>query len=68
VFWLMHGVRVAIPQTDPLAGFATIRKRLIKIGVRVIGHLARIRVQPPTGCPEGALFRAVALDIMPSTP
>jgi len=69
-FWLMHAVRAAIPQTDPLATaeFATIRERLIKIGARVIEHLARIRIQLPTSCPEGALFRAVALGIMPSAP
>jgi hypothetical protein len=44
-FWLMHGVRAAIPQTDPLAKaeFATIRQRLIKIGARVIEHVARMR-------------------------
>ena len=69
-FWLMHAVRAAIPRTNPLAGceFATIRERLIKIGARVIEHLARIRVQLPTSCPEGALFRAVALRLMPSGP
>jgi hypothetical protein len=69
-FWLMHGVRAAIPQTNPLATaeFATIRDRLIKIGARVIEHLARIRIQLPTSCPQGALFRTVALGIMPSAP
>jgi hypothetical protein len=69
-FWLMHGVRAAIPKTSPLARceFATIRERLIKIGARVIEHIARIRVQLPTSCPEGALFRAVALRLMPSGP
>jgi Transposase DDE domain group 1 len=69
-FWLMHGVRAAIPQTDPLAKaeFATIRERLIKIGARVIEHIARIRIQLPTSCPKGALFRTVALGIMPSAP
>ncbi len=69
-FWLMHGVRAAIPQTDPLAiaEFATLRERLIKIGARVIEHLARIRIQLPTSCPEGALFRTVALRLMPSGP
>jgi hypothetical protein len=69
-FWLMRGVRAAIPQTDPLASaeFATIRDRLIKIGARVIEHIARIRVQLPTSCPERALFRAVALGLMPSGP
>src|ERR1700674_2630276 len=36
-FWLMHGVRAAIPRTSPLASaeFATIRERLIKIPARV---------------------------------
>jgi DDE family transposase len=69
-FWLMHGVRAAIPRTNPLASceFATIRERLIKIGARVIEHIARIRVQLPTSCPQGALFRAVALGLMPSGP
>jgi hypothetical protein len=56
-FWLMHGVRAAIPQTNPLAKceFATIRERLIKIAARVIEHVARIRVQLPTTCPDAAL-------------
>jgi hypothetical protein len=69
-FWLMHGVRAAIPKTNPLARceFATIRERLIKIGARVIEHIARIRVQLPTSCQERALFRAVALRLMPSGP
>jgi hypothetical protein len=69
-FWLMHGVRAAIPQTSPLATaeFATIRERLIKIGARVIEHIARIRIQLPTSCPERALFRAVALGLLPSGP
>jgi Transposase DDE domain group 1 len=69
-FWLMHAVRAAIPHTSPLATaeFATLRERLIKIGARVIEHIARIRVQLPTSCPERALFRAVALGLMPSGP
>jgi hypothetical protein len=69
-FWLTHAVRAAIPQTDPLAKaeFTTIRERPIKIGARVIEHIARIRIQLPTSCPEGALFRAVAFGLMPSAP
>ena len=69
-FWLMHGVRAAIPPTSPLATaeFTTIRERLIKIGARVIEHIARIRIHLPTSCPERVLFRAVALGIMPSAP
>jgi len=54
---LMHGVRAAIPQTDPLAKaeFATIRERLIKIGRALIEHLARIRIQLPTSCRRRAV-------------
>jgi hypothetical protein len=64
----LHGVRAAIPKTSPLASceFTTIRERLIKIGAGVIEHIARIRVQLPTICPEAALFRTVALGLMPS--
>jgi hypothetical protein len=67
-FWPMHCVRSAIPQTNPLdrCEFAALRERLIKIGARAIEHTARIRVQLPTSCPARALFRAVALGLMPS--
>ena len=69
-FWLMHGVRAAIPHTSPLAKaeFATIRERLIKIGARVIEHTARIRIHLPSSCPERALFRTVALTLMQCGP
>jgi hypothetical protein len=69
-YWLTLAVRDAIPQTDPLAKaeFATIRERLFKMGARVIEHAARIRIQLPTSSPEGALFRTLALGIMPSAP
>jgi hypothetical protein len=69
-FWLMHAVRSAIPQTSPLAKaeFATIRDRLIKIGARVIEHVARIRIRLPTSYPESGLFREIALGLMPAGP
>jgi hypothetical protein len=69
-FWLMHTVRSAIPETNGLAKaeFATIRERLIKVGARVIEHIARIRIHLPTSCPERALFRQVALGLMPAVP
>jgi hypothetical protein len=41
---------------------------VIKIGARVIEHIARIRVQLPTSCRERVVFRAVALGLMPSGP
>src|SRR6202158_1281565 len=69
-YWLMNRVRAPIPPAHPLARaeFATIRERLIKIAARVIEHVARIRIQLPTSCPEGALFRTVALGLMRSGP
>jgi hypothetical protein len=69
-FWLMHAVRSAIPEASPLATaeFATIRERLIKIGARVIEHVARIRIHLPTSCPESQLFRHIALNLMPAVP
>jgi hypothetical protein len=67
--WLMLAARDAIPQTEPLAKaeFATIREHLIKISARTTEHFARIRVELPTSCPQGALFRAVAFRLAPST-
>jgi len=69
-FWLMAAVRSAIPKSNPLAKaeFATIRERLIKIGARVIEHIARIRIHLPTSCAERSLFRQVALGLMPAVP
>jgi hypothetical protein len=69
-FWLMHAVRCAVPELHPLAKaeFVSIRERLLKIGARVIEHVARIRVHLPTSCPEHALFRVVALNLMPAVP
>jgi hypothetical protein len=69
-YWLMHLVRSGIPADSPLANaeFSTIRERLIKIGARVIEHVARIRIHLPTSCPEQALFREIALGLMPAVP
>jgi hypothetical protein len=48
-FWLVHGVRAAIPQASPLASaeFTTIRERLIKIGAR-----AEVRNEPRASAPS----------------
>ena len=69
-FWLMHGVRAAIPRVNPLASaeFATIRERLIKIGARVIERLPTHPRPAAHELPAGALFRAVALRLLPSGP
>ena len=69
-YWLMHAVRAAVPKANPLAKaeFATIRERLLKVGARVIEHVTRIRIHLPTSCPERALFREIALALMPAGP
>jgi hypothetical protein len=69
-YWLMLTLRDAIPQAAPLAGaeFITIRARLIKIAARVIEHTARIRVHLPTGCPEQAWFRCIAVRLAQAVP
>ena len=62
------GTVASTPGADPLAKaeFNILRERLIKIGARVIERLARIRIQLPTSCPEGELFRTIALGLAPS--
>jgi hypothetical protein len=68
-FWLLHGVRVAIPRTSiASAEFATILERLIKIGARVIARIARIRVPLPSSCHQAAVFRTMAVGLMGSGP
>jgi Transposase DDE domain group 1 len=66
----MQAVRAAIAEAHPLAKaeFTTNRERLIKIGARVIEHIARIRVHLPTSCPGWALFGTVAFGLMPAGP
>jgi hypothetical protein len=44
-----------------------LRGRLMKIGARVIEHIARIRIHLPTSCSEGELFRTIALRLAPSS-
>jgi hypothetical protein len=48
----MHGLHGAIPQASALVK-AEFRQRLIKIGARVIEHIARIRIHLPTDFRNG---------------
>ncbi len=61
-YWLMLGIRDAIPAASPLARaeFATLRLRLLKIGARVVERVARIRIHFASACPDAALFRLLA--------
>ncbi len=61
-YWLILGIRDAIPAASPLAKaeFATLRIRLLKIGARVVEKAARIRIHFASACPDAALFRLLA--------
>ena len=69
-YWLMLTVRDAIPKAHVLATaeFATIRLRLLKLGVRVIETASRIRLAFAAACPHAALFRQLATTIIPAAP
>jgi hypothetical protein len=61
-YWLMLGLRDAIPAASPLAKaeFTTLRLRLLKVGARVVEKAARIRIHFASACPDAALFRMLA--------
>jgi hypothetical protein len=61
-YWLMLGIRDAIPAASPLARaeFVTLRLRLLKLGARVVEKAARIRIHFASACPDAALFRLLA--------
>jgi hypothetical protein len=61
-YWLMLGLRDAIPAASPLARaeFTTLRLRLLKIGARVVEKAARIRIHFASACPDATLFRMLA--------
>jgi hypothetical protein len=42
-----------------LCQFTTLRLRLIRIGVRIIGDAALIRIHLQTSCPERSVFAAI---------
>lgn len=62
-YWLLYTLRAAAPKGSELARaeFNTLRLRLIKIAARVVEGVARIRVWLPTACPDGAVFRKLAV-------
>lgn len=69
-YWLLHGVRAAIPKESPLARceLGHLRLKLMKIAARVIEGARRILVHLPSSCPEEDLFRRVAGALMPGAP
>src|SRR5260221_1765987 len=69
-YWLMLTVRDAIPKAHVLATaeFATIRLRLLKLGMRVIEMASRVRLAFAAACPEATLIRHIAVSLMPAGP
>ena len=61
-YWLMLALRDAVPRRMDLAWaeFATIRRRLLKVGARVVEKAARVRIHLASACPDAALFRLLA--------
>ena len=69
-YWLMLGVRDAIPKSRDLARaeFATLRLRLIKIAARVIETASRVRMAFSACHPEAALFAQLPGALAPLGP
>ncbi len=57
-YWLLWSLRDAVPEHSTLrrAEFATLQRRLVKIGARVIETATRIRIAFATACPDKAAF------------
>jgi hypothetical protein len=67
---LMHGLRAAAPKRSfwRTAQFDTLRRRLLKLGARVIEKATRIKVILPAACPDKAIFAQLAGVFAPSGP
>lgn len=65
-YWLLWSVRRAIPESAALrrAEFATLQRRLVKIGARVVETATRIRIAFASACPDKALFVEVLRQLM----
>ncbi|MER8760427.1 transposase, partial [Mesorhizobium sp. M0976] len=60
-YWLMWGLRAAMPRRSSfaVAQFDTLRLRLIKIAARVVEMKSQIRLHLPTSCPDQRILRIV---------
>ena len=69
-YWLMLGVRDAIPRSHALgtAEFTTLRMRLIKIAGRISETATRVRIAFAAAYPQAALFRGIALSFQSAGP
>ena len=69
-YMLLHGLRAAAPRRSfwRTAQFDTLRRRLIKLGARVIETARRIRILLPAACPDKAIFAHLAGALAPQGP
>lgn len=69
-FWLMLGLRDAIPKPQAMAcaEFTTLRIRLLKIGARIVETASRVRIAFAAAHPEAALFASLARCLQPAGP
>jgi hypothetical protein len=69
-FWLMLGLRNAIPKPQALAcaEFTTLRMRLLKIGARIVETASWVRIAFAAAHPEAALFASLARCLQPAGP
>ncbi len=65
-YWLLWSVRRAIPEGATLrrAEFATLQRRLVKIGARVVETATRVRIAFASACPDKTLFVDVLRQLM----
>jgi len=65
-YWLLWSVRRVIPENATLcrAEFATLQRRLVKIGARVVETATRVRIAFASACPDKALFVDVLRQLM----
>ena len=69
-YWLMLGLRDAIPAPQPLARaeFTTLRMRLVKVGARIAETASRVRIALAAVHPEAMLFASLARYLHPAGP
>jgi hypothetical protein len=65
-YWLLWAVRRAIPDGAPLrrAEFATLQRRLVSLGARVVETATRVRIAFASACPDKTLFVEVLRRLM----
>ena len=69
-FWLMLGLREAIPTPQPMARaeFSTLRLRIVRMGARIVDTTSRVRIAFTAAHPEAALFANLARCLQPRGP